>query len=232
MKKITISIFIFFIVLLLSISIILANNVTTKGNTEINKKKIYYQIKYFDNKIINMSVLLNKDETQIEWKKLLNNINYLYYYWNSAILDLNNLDIDRKNLTDFGKDLDNLTLSIKYQDKKASLINLSRLYEKLIIYIDTLDYKDYRSIISTKYNLLLSSSIIETGNWTLAHEYILKASDNIKKLVNSRETNNYSQYNINQAYVAVKEMENLINIKDEYVFNIKYSAAIQKLESI
>jgi len=231
-EKIITSTFIFFIVLLLSISIILANNLGNKGSIEIDEEKIYYQIKYFDNEIIFMSKLLNINETKINWEELLNHTNNLYNYWNSAILDLNNLDIDKKYLTDFSRDLDELIISIKYMDKKSSLSNLSKLYNKLIIYIDDLNYEDYKNILSTKYNLLLASSIVETGNWTLAHEYLLKASENIYKVFNKIDMSIYEQYNINQAYVAVKETENIINTKDIDVFYIKYWIAISKLENI
>lgn len=231
-QKIITSIFIFFIVLLLSISMILANNVLGEEKVEINEEKIYYQIKYLDREIIYMSRLLNINETQINWEELLNHTNNLYNYWNSAILDLNNLDIDKKHLTNFSKELDEFTISIKYMNKREALVNLSKLYNKLIIYIDDLNYPNYQNILLTKNNLLLASSIIETGNWTLAHEHLVKASDNMYRVFNKIDINSYMQYNINQAYVAVKEMENIINIKDIDIFNIKYNIAIQKLENI
>ena len=231
-QKIITSIFIFFIVLLLSISIIMANNAELETNIEIDEEKIYYEIKYFDNEIIYMSSLLSVDERKINWEELLNKINNLYNYWNSAILDLNNLDIDKKYLTSFGKKLDQLTLSIKYQNSKGVLNDLIELYEKLIIYIDKLDYENYQHVLSTKHNLLLARITAETGNWTLVHEYILKSSDNIYKVFNKIDLNVYAQYNINQAYSAIREMENLINIKDIDVFNIKFNIAIKKLESI
>lgn len=231
-QKIITSIFTFFIVLLLSISIILANNVNNNEDIEIDEEKIYYQIKYFDNQIIYMSNLLNINETQIDWKKLQKYTNSLYNYWNSAILDLNSLDIDKKYLTDFGKNLDSLTISIKYQNPRMSLTNLLEIYNKIIIYTDNLSYENYKRILSTKYNLLLASSNIETGNWTLVHEYILKASENMYKVFNIIDTNSYVQYNINQAYVAVKEMENIIYIKDVDVFQIKCKIALDKLGNI
>ena len=235
-KKIIISIFIFFIVLLLSVCIIVANNSSQKINFEIDKEKIYYEIKYFDSQIIYMINLLNNIENTndfyIDWIELKNQTNNLYVYWNSVILDFNYFDIEKTYLTDFGKDLDNLSIAIKNNNKENTLKNLLELYKRIIIYSELLNDNFYHSILIIKYNLIISYSIVEKDNWTLTHEYIMKASENITNLLNSMENNKYNQYNINQAYVAVKELENLINIKDINVFYIKYKNAMNNIYKI
>lgn len=232
-KKIITSILTFFIIILLSISIILANNLGDESYFKINKDKIYYEIKHFDNEIISMANLLNnienKSDFYINWEELEENTYSLYSYWNSVILDLNFLNINKEDLIDFGKDLDELTISIKYKNKHKTLSNLIELYNKLTIYLESMNSNNYKNIVTTKLNLLCAYYIAEKGNWTLAHEYILEASESIYKVVNLTEINQYSQYNINQAYVAVKEMENLINIKDMNVFYFKYTIAINNL---
>ena len=227
-RKILISIFIFLIIILLSISIILANN--TNNEIKINKEKIYYQIKYLDSEIIDISYLLNNN---INWEDIGNSIDRLYNYWNSVILDLNNLNLDKKHLTDFGKILDNLTISIKSLDRQGALDNLLKLYEKIIIYSQSLDYDNsYTNILQAKFNLLTAYSIAEKGNWTLTHESIVKSDEHLSNLVNNMDNNKYSQYNINQAYIAIKELENLINVKDLDIFYFKYSIAMERLENI
>ena len=231
-KKILISIFIFFIVLLLSISIIIANNTNNEVSSE-NKEKIYYEIKYLDNEIIIMSNLINNKSAYIDWQELQINTEKLYNYWNSTILDLNTLSLDKNYLTDFGKILDNLTISIKNKDKQGALTNLAQLYKKLIVYAESLDYDlNYTNILYAKYNLLVAYSIVEKGNWTLTYENIVKSTTYLSNVVNSIENNKYNQYNINQAYVAVKELENIINVRDLDVFYIKYNIAMQKLQNI
>lgn len=227
-KKILISIFIFLIVTLLSISIIIANN--TNNSIKINKEKIYYQIKYLDSEIINISNLLNNN---INWEELGNNMDRLYNYWNSVILDLNNLSLDKSYLTDFGKILDNLAVSIKSLERQGALDNLLKLYERIIVYNQSLDYdKNYTHILQAKFNLLTAYSIVEKGNWTLTNESILKSDEFLSNVVNSMDNNKYNQYNINQAYIAIKELENVINVKDLDIFYFKYNIAMQKLENI
>lgn len=231
-KKILISIFVFFIVLLLSISIIIANNTNNEVSNE-NKEKIYYEIKYLDNELIIMSNLINTNSVYIDWQELQINTEKLYNYWNSAILDLNTLSLDKNYLTDFGKVLDNLTISIKNKDKQGTLTNLAQLYKKLTSYAESLDYDvNYTNILYAKYNLLVAYSIVEKENWTLTYESIVRSTNYLSNVVNSMDNNKYNQYNINQAYVAVKEMENLINVKDLDVFYIKYNIAMHKLQNI
>ena len=228
-KKILVTIFVFLIVILLSISYIIANN-SNNTNLEINNEKIYYQIKYLDSQIIYMS---NSFNNIIDWNKLQKDLEQLYNYWNSSILDFNNLEIEKVNLTDFGKTLDNLSIAIKNQNREESLKNLLKLYEKLIIYNKSLNYdENYTNILYAKYNLLISYSIVENENWTLTHESILRSDTYLSNLVNSMNINKYEQYNINQAYIAVKELENLINIKDIDLYYMKYNIAMEKLENI
>lgn len=233
-KKIIISIFIFFIILLLSISIIMANN--TENKISIDKEKIYYEIKYFDSQIIYMINLLNNIENKsnfyIDWEKLEKETNNLYTYWSSVILDLSYLSIDKSNLTNFGKTLDELAVSIEYKNKNETINNLIELYDKLIRYTQAIEFENYNKILAAKYNLLCAYSVAENGNWTVVYEYILKATENIYKLVNSMEIDEYLQYNINQAYIAVKELENIIYIKDLNIFYSKYKFTLSKLESL
>jgi len=231
-QKILISIFVFFIILLLSISIILANNVNIIKDYDIDNEKIYYEIKYLDSNIIYIFNLLYNEKMQINWDELKKQTLLLYNYWNTVILDLNYLPIDKKYLTDFSKELDELLLSVNSYNRNKGLSNMVKLYKKLTIYSNNINYTNYKNVLLAKYNLLVSAIIAETENWTLAHEYILKTSESILKVVNSMDINEYLQYNINQTYISVKELENIINIKNLNIFYFKYNIAINKLDNL
>ena len=160
-KKILISIYIFTIVLLSVISIIITINANDNENSYVDKEKIYYEIKYLDSQIIYMSNALNNlnnnnyfSNANINWEEQQDSLEILYNYWNSVILDLNNLSIDKSYLTDFGKNLDNLSVSIKNKDKQGSFDNLIALYSKLSIYIDVLNYNEsITNLFYAKYNI-------------------------------------------------------------------------------
>lgn len=235
-KKNIISIFVFLIIFLLVISLILLNNSLKKTNIEIDEEKIYYEIEYFDSQFVYMINLLNNvqqiDDFYINWSELEKNTQILTNYWNSVILDFNYLDIDKNYLTSFGKNLDTLYIFIKNKDKDNTINNIITLYNDLIIYSETLNNYYNNTILNIKYNLLIAYSIVEKNNWTLTNEYIIKASEDMANILNSIENNQYNQYNINQAYIAIKELENIINEKNIDLFYLKYNIANKKIEQL
>ena len=235
-KKNIISIFVFLIILLLSISIIIAKNSSNKTNIETDTEKLYYEIKYIDSQLILMLHSLNNIELNedfyINWEELSKQTQSLYRYWNSVILDLNYLDIDKNNLTKFGQDLDQLSIAINNEDKDMTVNKLLELYQKLISYSQTIKNNKYNILLITKYNLLNSLAIVEKENWTLTYEYIQTASNNISNLVNQMDNNQYIQHNINQAYISMKELENIINSKDLKIFYFKYKMVMNNIEKI
>ena len=239
-RKILYFILILVIILLFSISAIIFAYTKNKENSLINQEKIYCEIKYLDSSIIKMSNSINlldntvySSNLEIDWVNLLNNIETVYQYWNTTILDLNNLLIDKQDLTDFGKILDNLVISTKEKNKQQSFNYLVQLYEKLTIYAQNIEYDvNYTQVVQAKYHLLVACSIAEKGNWTLIYESILKSDEALLKIVNSFDNKDLNEYNVNQAFVAVKELENIINVKDLDVFYLKYKIAMQKLENI
>ena len=235
-KRIIISIFVFLIILLLSISIIIKKNSSNKINSETDREKVYYEIKYIDSQLISMLHLLYNIDTDINfyinWEELNNQTQSLYRYWNSVILDFNYLDIDKNTLTKFGQDLDQLSIAISNQDEDIVGNKLIELYQNLTIYSQTLNNDKYNILLVTKYNLLNSLAIAEKENWTLIYEYIQTASNNISNLVNQMDNNKYIQHNINQAYISIKELENIINSKDLKVYYFKYKMVMNNIEKI
>lgn len=231
-KKNIFFIIVFIIIIITIISIIIIKN-KNKSKIYTDNEKVYYEMKYLDSEIINMTNNLYYKNAIINWSELESRIEKIYNYWNSTILDLNNFNINKKALTDFGKILDNTTISIKNRDKKSTLGNLTKLYYQLTIYYTDLNIDiNYINIVNAKYNLLYAYSIVENGNWTLTYEYILKSDENLFKTVNSINNSQSNQYNINQAYIAIKELENIINVKDIDIFYIKYNIAMNKLQNI
>lgn len=226
-------IFIFFMLVIIILTFILIRKNNNNDKDKIDNEKIYYEIKYIDNELIEISNLLNNSSLNIKWNDLNNKVNILYNYWNSAILDFNELAIDNAILTNFGKDLDNLNIAIKNKDKQLCFINLLELYNKVNTYYEKLSYnQEYIGIINAKYYLLNACSIVDTNNWTLVYDNILEADKCLLNTINTVDKNEYIQYNLNQVYVAIKELENIINIKNLDIFYLKYNIVMSKVKNI
>lgn len=226
-------IFIFFIIVIIALILILIGKNNNKDKYEIDDEKIYYEINYLDNELVEISNLLNSSSLNIKWNDLSNKVNILYNYWNSTILDFNELAIDNTILTNFGKDLDNLNLSINNKDKQSCFANLLELYSKVNIYYEKSSYnQEYIGVINAKYYILKACSIVDTNNWTLVYDNILEADKSLLNTINTINKNEYVQYNLNQAYVSIKELENIINIKNVDIFYLKYNIVMSKIKNI
>ena len=220
------------------VTLVLATN-DSNSNTEIEKANS--QISYLDNEIVIMVNMLNNissnynettinRDTVIEWNTIEKNISKLYLSWNSIIIDLNNLNIKNTTLTDFGKKLDDTTISIKNKDKLATLSNLSDLYYLLASYTDSYNSDtDLKINVNTKYYLIKAYSLIDTNNWTLIYDNIVKAEQFYYNNINSLEIDSNKQYNQNKTYISLKELENILRNKDVDLFYLKYSIAMNNL---
>lgn len=226
-------IFIFFMIVIIILTFILIRKNNNSDKDKIDNEKIYYEIKYIDNELIEISNLLNNSSLNIKWNDLNNKVNILYNYWNSAILDFKELTIDNAILTNFGKDLDNLNIAIKNNNKQLCFTNLLELYNKINTYYEKLDYnQEYIGITNAKYYLLKACSIVDTNNWTLVYDNILEADKCLLNTINTVDKNEYIQYNLNQVYVAIKELENIINTKNIDIFYLKYNIVMSKVKNI
>ncbi len=214
-------------------SIITLVYATNNSNTNIKIEKTNSQILYLDNeitKIINNINNISKDynvfnrKQDVDWESIEKDICKLYSSWNSIIIDFNNLEIQNTTLTDFGKKLDDISISVKNKNKSLTLSNLADLYYFLTLYINY--YKSdiqLKNNINTKFFLIKAYSLVETNNWTLIYENLENAVEAYYNNISSIDINNNNKFNNNKIYVSIKELENISRVKDIDLFYLKYS---------
>lgn len=221
------------------ITLVLANN---GSNENINIEKLDSQILYLDGNIINIantlnnitlndnSSILNRD-TNINWNSAELEISKVYSNWNNIIIELNSANIPNDSLISFGKRLDNVAIAIKNKDKIATLSKLSDLYYLLIIYTNSYSKsQELINNITTKYYLLKAYSLIDTNNWTLINENIIKAEQAYYNNINLIEDSN-NQLNKNKTYVSIKELENISITKEKDLFYLKYKLVLENIKT-
>lgn len=236
-NKIIIFIFILLFLIFISISIFLLFN-TQKNEEEILAEKANLQILYLDNEIIDISNLANNINLNIKekdnlnkntnWEEIELKLNSIYEGWNSIIIDLNSLGIKNTDLTNFGRKIDDVMISSKNQDKANMLNNLCDLYYFLVIYTNSYNSnEELKNNIATKYYLLKAYSALEKENWIIAKENIIKAENSYYNNINNIETNNFYR---NKTYVSIKELENIVNLKNIDIYYLKYIIVLNNIK--
>lgn len=236
-NKIIIFIFILLFLIFISISIFLLFN-TQKNEEEILAEKANSQILYLDNEIIDIANLANNINLNIKekdnlnkntnWEEIELKLNSIYEGWNSIIIDLNSLGIKNTDLTNFGRKIDDVMISSKNQDKVNMLNNLCDLYYFLVIYTNSYNSnEELKNNIATKYYLLKSYSALEKENWIIAKENIIKAENSYYNNINNIETNNFYR---NKTYVSIKELENIVNLKNIDIYYLKYIIVLNNIK--
>lgn len=177
--------------------------------------------------------ILTKD-SQIDWDKVKNDVEDIYTSLYSTTLDLYQTNTNKNDIINFNKEYDNLTKSVKDENKDDALIQLSMLYDYLPGFIEncTEDERE-RTIVKTKNNIFKAYSNLDSKDWDTISDNINSAIQEFTKIitdVNNQEKGN--QYNINKSYVMINELQNAVELKDKEIFLIKYKNLLEELQNI
>lgn len=171
-------------------------------------------------------VLVN--DRKADWESIKIAVERLYSTWPTIIVDLYKLNVDTNIVKDFSSDLDELTKSVKSEDKTTTLMYLSKLYSYLNTFaVQTFNESIDIHVIATKSNILNAYSIINKQKWDDIKTYLKKAEDEYMNIMNS--SNNKNQYNVNKTYVMIKEFQDSVDTQDMEVLYIKYKNLLDEL---
>ena len=174
------------------------------------------------------------EDTEIDWKQIKNDVEKVYTYLYPMTLDLYQTSINQQDITNFNKEYDNFTKSVKEENKEESLKELSILYDYLPKFVEncTEDNKE-KTIIKTKNELFKAYSVLDKEEWNTIADNINNAKQEFTKLVtNISNEENINKYNVNKAYVMINELQNSITLKDKEVFLIKYKNLLEELQNM
>lgn len=179
---------------------------------------------------ISPNTILTPTTTEIDWKTIKNDIENIYYSWNTIILDLYQLNIKNDDILGFSSGLDKATINIKNEDKVNSILAISNLYSFLPRYADTI-YSDEtnKNIIKTKDFILKSYSLVETHDWNNAKSEVIKALESFKFVTGDMNYAKDNMYKVNKCYVLLNELENSMDLKDKEIYYIKYKNLLEEL---
>lgn len=176
-------------------------------------------------------ILSAKNST--DWNSLKYDVEQLYASWATIILDLYKLNINSDDILGFSNDLDLTTKAIKAENKKESLALLAKLYSYIPKYAES--YSDNITkinVLKTKSCILNAYSIIEENRKEDAKKEIANAEQRYLPIINNTATDINKQFNINKAYILLKELQNSIDTETTEIFYIKYRNLMEELNII
>lgn len=178
-------------------------------------------------------VLTKKED--INWDIVKSEVESLYTSIPTITMDLYQLEINKDDILNFNKEIDNLVRVVNNEEKVSTLQTLSNIYDYLPKFIEPLNNKDiiYKKVIETKSNIFKGYSKLDSNNWSEILVDIQNATNIFSELLSNEnviKTNN--SYSVNKVYVMLNELQNAVNIKDISVFLIKYKNLIEEIEAI
>ena len=200
------------------------NQSSNKSNNSETKQQKEYSLK-------RNAILTNNEE--INWDDIKNKIEIVYLSIPTITLDLYKYNINQDDILNFNKEFDNLTVVIKQNNKQDSLIQLSKLYDFMPKFAQSIYDDDLRkTVIETKSNILKAYSKLDNNNWNDISNDIKQASNSYSKLLTNPNIDRSKQYNISKIYVMINELQNAVQVQDKQIFLIKYKNIIEEMNGI
>ena len=177
------------------------------------------------------SILLSSDSNSINWNELKYEVENLYGVWDTVIADLNAMNINKDDILKFSNTLNNLTKSIKEENKVNSMSYLGELYNLIVKYVEGYSKdKEKINFYNVKLHVINSYIFATNDKWKESQE----EADNAVNIFSGMMTNAEQDQNQtkNKAYIQLNELRKGIDIKDKDIYFINYKNLMQELTNI
>lgn len=188
---------------------------TTKGNSKYE--------------IVNDSILANQNQT-VDWEYIKSSAETIHSSWATLTIDLHSLNVNNQDILNFSNVLDQVTLSVKQEDKTATLNNLASLYAFFPIYIKQISNDSEKiNIDYTKACVLNSYALVEQNKWDEMKLQVTNGINYFTNILNSVNDEKQNQNKLSKTYVLLNELNNSIDLKDKDLYMIKYRNVMEEL---
>lgn len=200
---------------------------SSDNNSNSISSKTEEQVKYE----IQKNDILLIDLSDIDWKYIKANTESIYNLWANLIIDLHELNVNNQDILNFSNTLDQVTLSVKQENKYASVTNLVSLYSYLPTYVNQFsNNENEKNLFLTKNCVLNTYALIEQQNWDEMKKQTASAIEYFSNIMNNIENNERQNKNkITKIYVLLNELYSSIDLKDKELYYIKYRNVMEEL---
>ncbi len=206
-------------------------NSQSSGNSDNDSNSISSkteeQVKYE----IQKNDILLIDLSNIDWEYIKANTESIYNLWANLIVDLHELNVNNQDILNFSNTLDQVTLSVKQENKYSSVTNLVSLYSYLPTYVNQFsNNENEKNLFLTKNCVLNTYALIEQQNWDEMKKQTASAIEYFSNIMNNIENNERQNKNkITKIYVLLNELYSSIDLKDKELYYIKYRNVMEEL---
>lgn len=200
---------------------------SSDNNSDSISSKTEEQVKYE----IQKNDILLIDLSNIDWEYIKANTESIYNLWANLIIDLHELNVNNQDILNFSNTLDQVTLSVKQENKYASVTNLVSLYSYLPTYVNQFsNNENEKNLFLTKNCVLNTYALIEQQNWDEMKKQTASAIEYFSNIMNNIENNERQNKNkITKIYVLLNELYSSIDLKDKELYYIKYRNVMEEL---
>ena len=203
-------------------------NLSASSNNETSKKSKDLKEKESENE--NGSI---EKEKEINWKQINTNMEIIYNTWASMILDLYKANANNQDILDVSNEIDKCMQFVNTKDKINCAASLARIYGYLPKFAESSNQGNQMiNALKAKSNIINSYAYVEQDNWDKIAEEIKYANENFMNILNSVPDNENSLYNINKAFIMIKELELCLSLKDKQVYYIKYKNLMAEMNKL
>lgn len=194
------------------------------SSKEEESKKNNYEYKMVENSILTSQKIP-------DWDGLTLDAELIYSDWAVVTLDLYKQNIDNQKILSFNTDLDNLVKSIKEKNKQQVLTLLAKLYSYIPTYYAGFSNDQMKiNLYKVKSSVFNAYAIVEQNNTEEIKKQLQTAEEVMIAMMNNMGAKNQKAYNLNKAYILLKDLQNTIDKKDNDIFYLKYKNLIEELE--
>jgi len=177
--------------------------------------------------------ILKKDTETIDWDLMRQKIENINTSWSVVMLDLYNANVSNNDIIAFSNLLDDTIISIKNEDKAATLTNLSNLYSYIPRFLTAASAeKHVQNIESTKYFVFTAYAAASQDDWNTVNANLSNAESNFLSVLNDTEYSKNKEFKINKTYMLIKDLQNSIPNNDKELFLLKYKNLIESLNTL
>ena len=203
-----------------------SSNTSSGENGETNQDSEKYDLK------LNGVLTTTKD---INWDIVKSEVENLYTSIPTMTMDLYQLNINKDEILNFNKEIDNLVTVVNEENKESTLQTLSVIYDYLPKFLESAKGEDviYKKVVVTKANIFKGYSKLDSGKWDEISQDIQNGVNTFTELLSNPDViNSNNQYSVNKIYIMLNELQNAVNMQDVSVFLIKYKNLIEEIEAI